>query len=93
MLSLKVNSTFVIGGEEIYRQAIDEKYVTRIILTKLYIDNLQFDAYFPHLGSEWSRVITSESDKSKEIKGTDPESGIYFEISKYERLKLENNNH
>ena len=90
---MKVNSTFVIGGEEIYRQAIDEEYVTRIILTKLYIDNLQFDAYFPRLGSEWSRVITSESNKNKEIKGIDPESGIYFEISKYERLKLENNNH
>jgi len=65
----------------------------RIILTKLYIDNLQFDAYFPHLGSEWSSVITSESDKNKEIEGIDQESGIYFEISKYERLNLENSNH
>lgn len=68
---------FIIGGEEIYKQALP--YVDRIYLTRIHA-HIDGDAYFPALNkSEWT-LISSES------KLPDEKHKFAFDFDVYQRI-------
>lgn len=70
---------FVIGGGEIYRQAI--QHADRLYITRVHTSIPDADTFFPEILPEhWEKISTSE-------KKTDPESGLSFEFAVYERVK------
>lgn len=50
---------FVIGGGEIYKQALP--MVDRVYLTRVHAD-IEGDVYFPELGSEWQETSAEHHD-------------------------------
>lgn len=57
------NEVFVIGGEEIYKQALP--LVDKVYLTKVQAE-VDGDAYFPELGDEWKEVSKIENKADEE---------------------------
>jgi len=75
----KGTSCFVIGGGEIYRQAM--KCADRLFITEVHISIEDADTFFPEIeASLWKEV--SRSDVR-----TDPETGFSFEFTVYERKR------
>jgi dihydrofolate reductase/thymidylate synthase len=57
---------FVIGGARVYQEAMDQKYVHKIILTNVETpEDMEFDTFFPDWeeGDDWNSVETSESNQ------------------------------
>ncbi len=68
---------FVIGGGEIYRQAME--FADRLYITHVHISPENADTFFPEISPDkWKEVQRSETK-------TDPESGIRFEFVTYAR--------
>ncbi|WP_224996535.1 dihydrofolate reductase [Cesiribacter sp. SM1] len=56
----KQQEVFILGGGEIYRQALDKGYVDRIYLTEIK-DTFEGDTYFPELDmSQWQETRREE---------------------------------
>jgi dihydrofolate reductase/thymidylate synthase len=53
---------FVIGGARVYQEAIEQKYVHKVILTQVETpDSMEFDTFFPPLeDQDWTLQETSE---------------------------------
>lgn len=63
---------FVAGGEDIYRQAIDLRYTTRIYLTRVFA-NFDGDAFFPEIDPEkWE--LADRQDHQPDEKNSFPYS-------------------
>jgi dihydrofolate reductase len=60
----EVNKTFIIGGAEIYKAALERKEARRILLTRV-LSDFDCDAFFP-LHLDESRKIEGWKRKSKE---------------------------
>lgn len=72
------DNIFVIGGGEIYRQAIG--YATRVYMTKVHTFISDADTFFPQLDQEqWMEAIWSETQR-------DEKSGLDFEFVLYKRI-------
>ena len=92
-----VGSTFVIGGGEVYRQAVEGGLVNRVVYTNVkgVDDGAEFDAFFPELdGGEWECVpyVAPGGDdgeraakKAKVEEMTDAKSGLKYEFLEYVR--------
>lgn len=90
-----VASTFVIGGGDVYRQAIEQGFCNKIIYTEVAnVPELQkFDAFFPEISdAEWSMQPFGSMDKENgpatEDDGfqKDTQSGLMFRFVEYARL-------
>lgn len=69
---------FIIGGGEIYKQALLEGVVDRVYATEIYAD-MDGDTYFPVLdASEWQEI---SREKQAE------QNGLHFDFVVYERIK------
>lgn len=65
-----VANVFVIGGEQIYRQAIEQGFVNRVIYTEVanLPENTKFDAFFPDLDeTKWDVKSFADSDKENGV--------------------------
>lgn len=68
---------FVIGGGEIYRQAMDS--ADRLYITHVHVSPADADTFFPEISpEEWKEESRSEMM-------TDPETGLLFEFAVYVR--------
>jgi dihydrofolate reductase / thymidylate synthase len=89
---------FVIGGSQIYQQAIEEKYVHKIVYTQVDApSSMQFDTFFPELPcEEWSLQEQATRNVSKQGKEnnengtesndqTDAKSGLTYRFLTYRR--------
>ena len=71
---------FIIGGGEIYRQAMP--YADTLYITHVHTVVQDADTYFPEIpDKEWTLVSTSPA-------ATDPGSGYTYEFSVYHRKKI-----
>jgi dihydrofolate reductase / thymidylate synthase len=76
---------FVIGGEQVYKEAIQSGHVNQVYYTD--IANLPtdtpFDAYFPHLPeSDWARSIVANGSTEYKV---DEKSGLKYCFYQYAR--------
>lgn len=82
---------FVIGGAEVYQQAMSEGYIKTVIYTEIEeLANAKFDAYFPELSAhDWERTEYNSEDNNKENgkpeKLVDAKSGVRYRFLKYTR--------
>jgi dihydrofolate reductase/thymidylate synthase len=89
---------FVIGGADVYQQAITEGYVNTVIYTEIEeIANAKFDAYFPELSvDEWEMTDYYREDNNKENGSpgemVDPKTGISYRFLKYKRREQKSQN-
>ncbi|CAB9503705.1 Thymidylate synthase [Seminavis robusta] len=82
-----VGQVFVIGGTQIYEQALSLGWVTRVICTHVYNvpETQKFDAFFPDLkDTEWE---CAPFDKENARRQTDSASGLSYEFVEFTRKK------
>ncbi len=82
---------FVIGGAQVYQQAMAEGYIQSVIYTEIdEMPNAKFDAYFPELSKEeWDMKEFCNEDNNKEngntVKLVDVKSGVGYRFLQYTR--------
>lgn len=66
LLQPAVDDIFIIGGAQLYQQALDENYVHKIILTEVDTPpEMQFDTFFPELDMDhWKLVVDADANDS-----------------------------
>jgi len=81
-------TVFIIGGEQIYREAINLSYCTYILLTRVY-RYFECDTFFPEIDEqifslasheELEEVVGEQVPKGRQI-----ENGLEFEFLLYKR--------
>jgi dihydrofolate reductase len=60
------NEVFIIGGEQLYRYALEKKYVDRMYITLINSD-FQGDAFFPDYDTADWRALDRQAGSSKEF--------------------------
>ncbi|XP_055937857.1 dihydrofolate reductase-like [Argiope bruennichi] len=75
----KVDKIFVIGGEAVYKIAMDSDYHQIVYLTRIH-SNFECDAFFPHLDPEKYTLTAEPKDVSEEIQ---EENGIKYKHEVY----------
>lgn len=71
------DNVFIIGGGEIYKQALMQNLVDRVYATEIYAD-MDGDTFFPELDKRVWREIARETQE--------PQNGLNFDFVIYERL-------
>ena len=63
---------FIIGGAQVYQQAMDEHYVHKVVLTSVDTpDDMEFDTFFPEMDmTEWKLEDTSEAKEENGLSYT-----------------------
>ena len=74
----EIDKIFVIGGESIYRDAINSSFCTKIYLTEILTDESVVDTFFPSIPSHFI-----QTDISNIIK----ENNIEYQFIQYDRIK------
>lgn len=77
LLSDNVDKVFVIGGESIYREALNSPLCTRIFLTQVLAD-VQCDKFFPTIPAMFYRLSHAASQEE--------DSGLAYRFFEFERL-------
>lgn len=95
-----VGHIFLIGGGQVYRQALEEGWCSKVYYTE--VDNLsedtKFDTFFPQLPEEdWQQGVVPMTDKENGTNEVDPDgwqadtkSGARFRFLEYTRLAVDN---
>ena len=83
---------FVIGGAQVYQQALAEGYIQSVIYTEIEeMPHAKFDAFFPELSSdEWDVTEFGNQDNNNKENGNtdkmvDPKSGVGYRFLQYTR--------
>lgn len=97
----EVGRIFVIGGGEIYQQALEDGLCSKVYYTE--VDNLpegtKFDTFFPELpGEDWQKDIVAQDNKENGADATtdgegwqkDSKTEVRFRFLEYTRLAAEN---
>lgn len=65
-----LDQIFIIGGSQVYQQAVEEKYVHKIIYTQVDTPpSMEFDTFFPELPlDEWELMLPSGDDGEETLK-------------------------
>ena len=71
------NNIFIIGGENIYRQALNEVKIDQILLTRIHV-TLDGDRFFPELDNSWS-LVSSIINFPADVDNTYPYSFQVYE--------------
>jgi dihydrofolate reductase len=87
-LSSKISRIFIIGGAQIYKEAISSPYCTYILLTRVY-KYFECDTFFPVI-DEQVFSLTSHEELEEVVgeqvqKGLQIENGLEFEFLLYKR--------
>ena len=84
-----VGSIFIIGGGQIYQQAIDSGLVQRVVYTEVFkTDDLKFDAFFPELpASDWDKSTFVDDKENGHGDGVqkDEKSGLEYQFLEFKR--------
>lgn len=83
-----VEQVFVIGGSQIYDEAMKSGYVSKVICTNVgnIPDTTKFDAFFPELKEDvWDCVPYGGDKENAPQKQTDKKSGMTYEFVEYTR--------
>ena len=75
----KTNNIFVIGGEELYNEAITHPMCNKIYLTKI-PENFNCDRFFPEIDSNIFKELSTNLDTNKLI---------YYVYEKYNQINLQ----
>lgn len=62
-----VESIFVCGGESIYKKALESDIVGQIYLTRVALDEVKFDAYFPEVPGTFLPIYMSQTFCTRDI--------------------------
>lgn len=79
--SSTVEGIFVLGGTEVYREAIESSFCHRIYLTEI-DKEFDADAFFPVFDKSRYKLISNPSDVHE---GVIEENGVQYRICVYER--------
>ncbi|KAK2573220.1 Dihydrofolate reductase [Acropora cervicornis] len=79
--SSTVEEVFVLGGTEVYREAIESSFCHRIYLTEI-DKEFDADAFFPTFDKSRYKLISNPSDVPE---GVIEENGVQYRICVYER--------
>ncbi|XP_029190711.2 dihydrofolate reductase-like isoform X2 [Acropora millepora] len=79
--SSTVEEIFVLGGTEVYREAIESSFCHRIYLTEI-DKEFDADAFFPIFDKSRYKLISNPSDVPE---GVIEENGVQYRICVYER--------
>jgi len=74
----EVGTVFVIGGEQVYRDAIEGGYVKRVLFTEVtnVPGDVEFDAFFPSLDlDEWTEQLYSDENPQQQQQQQQQEGG------------------
>lgn len=85
-----VGEVFVIGGSQIYEQAMKSGLVNKVICTNVYDipESTKFDAFFPEMpAAEWdcNPFGTVDKENNAPQRETDAKSGLTYEFMQYSR--------
>lgn len=87
-----IATIFVIGGSQIYQQALDSGLVKKVVYTEVAgTENLKFDAFFPELPeSEWERSAysTDKENGSGDEMQRDSKSGLEYRFLEFTRKPI-----
>ncbi|PKC65261.1 hypothetical protein RhiirA1_365955 [Rhizophagus irregularis] len=93
-ISSKISRIFVIGGAQIYKEAINLPYCTYILLTRVY-KYFECDTFFPEIDEQIFSLASHEELEEvvgeQVLKGRQTENGIEFEFLLYKRKFYEEN--
>lgn len=89
-----VHRVFVIGGVQIYKNAMESSLVNRIMLTRVHGDNFECDAYFPvnfTTNGQWEQRPFKDLISYIDIPNVPPreheqEGGIDYSFEMWERV-------
>ncbi|CUV05929.1 unnamed protein product [Cryptosporidium hominis] len=79
-----IENIFVCGGESIYRDALKDNFVDRIYLTRVALEDIEFDTYFPEIPETFLPVYMSQTFCTKNI------SYDFMIFEKQEKKTLQN---
>jgi len=84
-----LGSIFVIGGQQIYKQAMDEGIIDKIIYTEVsnVSDDVKFDAFFPSL-DDWEARPFNDDDKENGPL-VDSKSGLSYRFLEFTKKNIE----
>lgn len=82
-----IEKLFVIGGERVYKTAMDSEYCERIYLTRIDAD-FDCDAFFP----EFDTSVYLEASDEAVPAGEQEENGLRYKFYVYDRVGNENGN-
>ena len=92
-----ISQIFIIGGEKIYRLALEQKRINRMYITEVYIPSnmvkdIKFDAYFPKYdaGSNFSSINKFHIEDVSEFKLASKDNCIWFRFLKYNSIYSRN---
>ena len=82
-----LGAVFVIGGEQIYQQAMEQGIVNKIIYTEVsnVPENVKFDAFFPSLDDWEVRPLANDDKENGPL--VDPKSGILYRFLEYTKKR------
>ena len=83
-----VGEVFVIGGSQVYEEAMKSGFVNKVICTNVYDipDSTKFDAFFPELSEkEWDCKPYGVDKENAAKRQRDEKSGLSYEFMEYTR--------
>lgn len=89
--SLKVGDVFVIGGSQIYEEAMKAGHVTKVLCTNVYNipETTKFDAFFPELKDDvWECNPFGTDKENAPLRQKDEKSGLTYEFLEYTRKEM-----
>ena len=88
-----ISQIFIIGGEQIYRLALEQKRINKMYITEVYlpgnmVKDIKFDAFFPKYdtGSNFSSINKFHIEDVSEFKLASKENCIWFRFFKYNSI-------
>lgn len=85
------DKAFIIGGAQIYEQAIDQGFVNSVIYTDIMNipQETKFDTFFPELpSSEWKcQSFEDDKENGSDDYKVDPKSGFRYKFLRFDRPK------
>ena len=92
-IRLIISQIFIIGGEQIYRLALEQKRINRMYITEVYLPgniakDIKFDAFFPRYdtGSNLSYINKFHIEDVSAFKLASKENCIWFRFLKYNSI-------
>ena len=74
-----IDKVYVIGGEAIYKEAIESSLCSRIYLTEILSEINEVDTFFPNIPPRYNQIALSD---------TIIENNVEYRFAEYELIKL-----
>lgn len=83
----RYHKIFVIGGERVYKEAINSEYCNKIYLTKIY-KNYECDRFFPNISKLNTNIPNGNNFALSDVSEMKCENGIHFRYMTYTNLMM-----